>query len=130
VCHGTCNCGRCKKRGPPGWYGQLKKMKSEDRTDGTYEMTEGILDQSNESCISSMSDDKDPDLELVGLEHHMKSENDDGIMMSIDDVLSVDLGRISQVQSVQSLDSSPFIDEPMPSLLQNLFTDSIDPVFG
>jgi len=31
VCHGICECSRCKKRGHPHWYGQLKKqIKPED----------------------------------------------------------------------------------------------------
>jgi hypothetical protein len=36
VCHGTCNCDRCKKRGPPGWYGQLNKLRKE--TNGNHEV--------------------------------------------------------------------------------------------
>lgn len=32
VCHGVCTCSRCKTRGPPGWFGTVKKKKSEPQS--------------------------------------------------------------------------------------------------
>lgn len=33
VCHGSCVCTRCKNRGPPAWFGQLKKAKGKNLHD-------------------------------------------------------------------------------------------------
>jgi len=52
VCHGACDCSRCRKRGPPAWYGQLKKqMKMEKQSQDTSVIDRTSIIETASECL-------------------------------------------------------------------------------
>ena len=107
-----------------GWYGQIKKMKRDPLAQSQ------IFKEEKSPTLIQFKDEPLPDIELPLLVENIKEEyNDDTILLNIDDMLSEEaINRLSPVNStpLEPMEASSFMTE---SLMQNIFADTIDPVF-